>query len=236
MTTKAEQATLIEELTTKLQETEIELATSSIQSQHEAAQSVVNSHVIAGMSLGLLPIPLLDIAALAGAQLNMLRSLSKHYKVDFDDQVAKAALNSLTTASLPIFSTIGLSSFAKIIPGIGTIVGGISVSVLSGATVYASGQVFIKHFEAGGTFDDFNSKQWLTYFKEQFNEGKLFVQNQYKKSKSSIGKGLKNSKSYLDSVKNKFVTSKKLPEDSDQNNDIAEKSSEENITVDKVAA
>jgi uncharacterized protein (DUF697 family) len=205
MTTKVEQSELIEELTLKLQETEIELAATSISNRHEAAEAVVISHVVGSMSFGLLPLPLLDIAVLAGAQLNMLRSLSKHYDINFDEQIAKSALSSLTLGSLPVLSTIGLSSFAKIIPGIGTILGGVSVSVLSGAVVYASGQVFIRHFEAGGTLDDFNSKKWLPYFKEQFEEGKTFIKNQYKNSKKSVGKGFKNSKSYLKGIKSKFT-------------------------------
>jgi uncharacterized protein (DUF697 family) len=204
MTTKAEQAELIDELTSKLQETEIALASSSITNKHETAQAVVNTHIIAGMSLGLLPIPLLDIAALMGTQLNMLRSLCKHYEVDFSEKRAKSLLHSLTIGALPALSVMGLSSVVKAIPGVGSIIGGVSVSVLSGATVYASGQVFISHFEAGGTLNDFDSKQWKQYFNESFEEGKVYTKGLYNKSKSSLGNGYEDSKSYLTSIKNKF--------------------------------
>ena len=221
MTTKAEQAELIDELTVKLQETEIALAASSITNKHETAQAVVNTHIVAGMSLGLLPVPLLDIAALMGTQLNMLRSLCKHYEVDFSEKMAKSLLHSLTIGALPALSVMGLSSVVKVIPGVGSIVGGVSVSVLSGATVYASGQVFISHFEAGGTLKDFDSTQWKQYFNENFEEGKTYTKGVYDKSKSSLEDGYKGSKSYLSSIKDKF--SKPTKNDADESVTTEEK-------------
>ena len=40
----------------------------------------------------------------------------------------------------------------KLIPGIGSVIGGISMSVLSGGSTYALGQVAVGHFEGNGTF------------------------------------------------------------------------------------
>ena len=90
MTTKREQTDLIEELTLKLQETEMKLAESSEENKKDMAQSVVSAHVVGGMSLGLMPIPLFDIAALTGTQVNMLRSLCKQYEVNFDEKIGKS--------------------------------------------------------------------------------------------------------------------------------------------------
>lgn len=170
-----EQATLIDELTAKLQETEIKLAAASILSKHETAQNIVKTHMIASMALGLLPAPLFDIAALTGTQLNQLRTLSRHYNVDFNEQTGRAVLTSLISGAAPVLTVIGLSSIVKIIPGIGTIGGGISMTALAGAFTYATGQVFIRHFEAGGTFQNFESKHWQAFFKQQLEEGKAFV-------------------------------------------------------------
>lgn len=177
MLTAAEQAQLIDDLTSKLQEVEIKLAAASIQGKHVYAQNIVKTHMVAGMGLGLLPAPLFDIVALSGVQLNLLRSLCRHYAIDFDEQVGKSILSSLLSGSLPVLTVLGLSSFAKIIPSIGTIGGGISMTVLAGAAVYATGQVFIRHFEAGGTLQNFDSKHWQAFFKQQFKEGTVFVRN-----------------------------------------------------------
>ncbi|MBJ6609848.1 MAG: DUF697 domain-containing protein [Candidatus Thiothrix moscowensis] len=175
--TAAEQSQLIDELTMKLQEVEIKLAAASLQGKHITAQNRVKTHMVAGMALGILPAPVFDIAALSGVQLNLLRSLCRHYGVSFDEQLSKGILNSLISGSLPVLTVLGLSSVAKLIPGIGTVGGGISMTVLAGATIYATGQVFIRHFEAGGSLQDFDGKHWQAFFKQQFEEGKASVRN-----------------------------------------------------------
>lgn len=177
MHTAAEHAQLIDELTTKLQEVEIKLAAASLQGKHISAQNIVKTHMVSGMALGLLPAPLFDIMALSGVQLNLLRSLCKHYAVDFDEQLGKGMVSALASGSLPVLTVLGLSSVAKLIPGIGTVGGGFSMTVLAGATIYATGQVFIRHFEAGGTLQNFDSKHWQAFFKQQLDEGKAFVRN-----------------------------------------------------------
>lgn len=181
----AEQTVLINELTGKLQEVEIKLASAAIHSRHLMAENITKTHMMAGMSLGLLPAPLIDIAALFGTQLNLLRSLSKHYGIDFDDQTGKAMLTSLISGALPVLTVVGLSSFAKLIPGIGTVGGGISITVLSSSIIYATGQVFIHHFEAGGTFQNFNSKHWQAFFKEQFESCRVSVRRKLEKPKTA---------------------------------------------------
>ncbi|MEZ5453139.1 MAG: DUF697 domain-containing protein [Thiothrix sp.] len=189
VTSTHEQAALIDELTTRLQEVEIKLAATSLQNKHMVAQGVVKTHIIAGMALGLLPAPLFDIAALTGTQVNLLRSLSRHYGVDFDEKVGKAVLASLIGGSVPVVTVVSLSSFAKLIPGIGTLGGGISMTVLSGAMTYATGQVFIRHFEAGGTFRNFDAKHWRTFFREQLEEGKIQIKSKLERSGSASASG-----------------------------------------------
>jgi hypothetical protein len=66
-----------------------------------------------------------------------------------------------------------------------------SVAVISGAIAYAVGQVFIRHFEQGGTLEDFDSASAKEYFSEQFKAGKLIARDllqeikQLKEDKSS---------------------------------------------------
>ncbi len=180
LTTVSEQATLVDELSDKLRQVEIKLAGASINHKNILAQNIVKTHMIAGMSLGLLPTPLFDIVALTGTELNLLRTLSGHYDVRFDEQTGKTVLASLFSGALPVVTIISLSSLLKIIPGFGTLGGGISMTVLSGTVTYATGQVFIRHFEAGGTFKNFNSKHWQAYFRQQIKEGKMFVRNKFK--------------------------------------------------------
>ena len=164
----SEQSELIGELTEKLTETEIKLQGCHLQSKHFAAQNIVKTHMASGGAMALLPIPVFDFASLAGTQLSLVRRLAQHYEIDFDETMARSVLVSLFSGVIPLVTVVGLSSLVKIIPGIGSIGGGISMSVLSGALVYATGQVFIKHFEQGGTLKDFDSKYWIESFKQSF--------------------------------------------------------------------
>lgn len=171
-----EQSELIGELTEKLAETEIKLMGCSLQSQHLAAQGIVKTHMASGGAMAFIPIPVFDFASLAGTQLSLVRRLAQHYEVDFDETTAKAVLVSLFSGVIPLVTVVGLSSMVKIIPGIGSVGGGIGMSVLSGGLVYAVGQVFIKHFEQGGTLQDFDGKQWIESFKQSFERHKALKQ------------------------------------------------------------
>ncbi|MBJ6609849.1 MAG: TAXI family TRAP transporter solute-binding subunit [Candidatus Thiothrix moscowensis] len=134
--------------------------------QHHQAQKIVRKHMLSGMALSAVPIPILDVAALTSIQLHLLDKLSQHYAVSFDKKLAKAKLIALLGSTLPTTSVMGLSSLTKLIPGIGTLAGGAGLSALSGAVIYATGSVFIRHFEAGGTLETFNHQQQFTPFRQ----------------------------------------------------------------------
>ena len=163
-----ERSILNDQLVTKLMDVELKLASSTLESQRLTAQNIIKTHMAAGSALALLPMPLFDLAALTGTQVSLLRSLSMHYGVDFNEKKGKVLLTSLISGSIPLLTVVGLSSFAKLIPGIGTIGGGISMTVLASSIIYASGQVFSRHFEQGGTLEDFQSKHWKSFFTQQF--------------------------------------------------------------------
>jgi len=60
----------------------------------------------------------------------------------------------------------------KFIPGVGSVLGGVTLAILSGGSTYALGEVFKKHFETGGTFLDFDPSRLKKYYDEQFEKGK----------------------------------------------------------------
>jgi uncharacterized protein (DUF697 family) len=118
---------------------ETEMASVTSESHDLSANNIVKNHIIASITLGLVPVPLFDLAALTAVQMNLLRSLSEHYGVPFDDHSSKSLLTALLGGSLPVLGVLGLSSVAKLIPGIGSLFGSASLGVLAGAvTLYAS--------------------------------------------------------------------------------------------------
>ncbi|MBK8452758.1 MAG: DUF697 domain-containing protein [Thiofilum sp.] len=173
----------IEALALKLEQANKELAAKATQEKHLAAQDIVKNYIIGNMSLGLLPLPYFDLAAMAATQLSLIKSLSEHYNISYDEQMGKLFLTSLISGSAPVLTVIGLSSFIKIIPGIGSITGGVSLTLLAGAVAYATGQVFIRHFESGGDFANLESSQWNSFFKEQITIGKQYIKTKLKSMK-----------------------------------------------------
>ncbi len=139
--------------------------------KNQQADKIINSHVLWGMGAGLLPLPLFDIAAVTAVQIDMLRQLADTYEVDFTNEMGKTFVAALTGST---FARLG-ASLIKTIPGIGTAIGGVSMSVMSGASTYAIGQVAKRHFETDGTIIDVDLNFARDAYDEAFEKGKRVV-------------------------------------------------------------
>ena len=133
------------------------------------ADSVIRSHIMFSMGFGLIPIPVVDIFAVSAMQLDMIRQLCKVYDRDFSESQGKAIVSSLTSATL---ARLAGTSLAKMIPIVGSIVGGVTNSAMAGASTFALGEVFKLHFETGGTILDFDTKRLKKMYSEKFEKGK----------------------------------------------------------------
>ena len=133
------------------------------------ADTIIKNHIIWSMGAGLIPVPIVDFFAVSGIQLDMIRQLCKLYDQDFKETEGKAIISSLTGSGL---ARMGAKAMIKFIPGIGSVIGGVTMAVLSGASSYALGEVFKKHFETGGTFLDFDPKRLKKLYNEKFEKGK----------------------------------------------------------------
>lgn len=172
----------VEELEINLHTSEINLSTVAEALKQTEAQNIVKNNIISSMASGLIPIPLFDIISLTNVQFHMIQTLAEHYEVPVDN-ISRSLITSLISGTLPVVSVLGAGSILKSIPGIGSLAGSGSVSVISGAISYAVGQVFIRHFEQGGTLKDFDSSSAKDYFLEQFQSGKVVVQDLLKELK-----------------------------------------------------
>lgn len=138
------------------------------------ADTIIRNHVILSMGAGfIIPIPIADVLAVSALQLDMIRQLSRVYEIDFAESQGKAIISSLTSSTL---ARAGARSFIKLVPGIGTLIGGATVSAFNGASTYAVGEVFKRHFESGGTILDFDTERLKNLYKEKFEKGKKVAQ------------------------------------------------------------
>jgi len=134
----------------------------------DSANSIIKNHMIWSMGAGFIPVPIADFFAVSAIQLDMIRQLCKLYEIDFKETEGKAIITSLTGTGL---ARLGARAI-KVIPGVGSVLGGVTLAVLSGASTYALGEVFKTHFETGGTFLDFDPDRLKKYYNEKFEKGK----------------------------------------------------------------
>lgn len=116
---------------------------------------------------GFIPLPIVDVAAVGGLQLQMVRRLSQIYGVPFSENSGKALIASLAGSAIPASSGIGAASMLKGLPVLGTALSALVMPALSSGATYAIGKVFIQHFSSGGTLLDFNPPDYREFIKAQ---------------------------------------------------------------------
>jgi uncharacterized protein (DUF697 family) len=133
----------------------------------------VKNYMWWSMGAGLIPVPWADLAAVASVQLKMLAEISKIYGVPFQENRGKAAIGSLVGFVLPHAMAFGaVGSLLKAIPVVGVLAGAPAMALFCGAYTWALGNVFIQHFESGGTFLTFDPEKVKEHFQARFEEGR----------------------------------------------------------------
>jgi len=122
---------------------------------------------------GLIPLPYVDLAAVSGVQIEMLRRISKIYDVPFSKNGGKALIASIAGSMIPASSGVGAASVIKGVPGVGTAVSALTMPVLSVGATYAIGMAFIQHFASGGTLLDFDPPDYKEFLKTEKASAKV---------------------------------------------------------------
>ena len=130
----------------------------------EQALQLVDRLSLWSGAAGLIPLPLVDVAAVGGVQFYMLRRLSEIYGVPFTDNRGKSILASVAGAVIPASAS---TSVMKSLPGIGTVIGALTMPVVSAGATWVIGKLFIQHFASGGTLLDFDPSEYREFIKEQ---------------------------------------------------------------------
>ena len=141
--------------------------TAEAKERRARATQVVKRLSLWSGAAGLIPVPLIDLAAVSGVQIEMLRRISKIYGVPFSENSGKALIAGIAGSMIPASSGVGATSLIKGIPGIGTAVSLLTMPTLSVAATYAIGMAFIQHFASGGTLLDFNPPDYREFLKAE---------------------------------------------------------------------
>ena len=130
-------------------------------------EEIIKSHVLWSLGGGLIPLPVVDFVAVTSIQLDLVKQLCEIHEVSYQQRAGKSLVSALAGTTL---AQLGASAI-KSLPGVGSALGSVSMSLMSGATTYALGKVFQTHFSRGGTLDNFNTGQFKELFEDMKKEG-----------------------------------------------------------------
>lgn len=115
--------------------------------RRQVAQRIVERHRTFAAVSGLFPLPIVNIAAVTGIILRMVKQLSDLYGVPFERERSRSAIIGLMGGAVPTgFGTAAASTLAFVVPGSGLVGLGVS-AITAGALTRGIGLVFVEHFE-----------------------------------------------------------------------------------------
>jgi len=138
-----------------------------VENRQELASKLVDRFALWSGVAGLIPVPVVDAATVAGLQLQMVRRVSQIYDVNFSENIGKSLIAALAGAMVPATSSLGAASLLKAVPIVGPIASGFVMPVLASGATFAIGRAFIQHFETGGTLLDFSPPDYREFLRSQ---------------------------------------------------------------------
>ena len=142
---------------------------------------IIRMRMLYAAGFGLIPFPVIDAAGILGIQVLMVKDIATEYGIPFVPHIAKTLIGSLVGG-------LGTLGAVKLIPGLGTVLGGVTISAGAAATTYAIGKVFATHFDQGGTLLNFDTVSTRKYFEELFQEGQLKTEEIQKNKRNTAEK------------------------------------------------
>jgi uncharacterized protein (DUF697 family) len=141
-------------------------------SRKATVDRIITTSTALAAGAGALPIPVWDTVMIGGIQLKMIADISQAYGIPFTENIGKSALASLIGSLAPDLLARGtFGVFFKTLPGIGSVISTVAMPVLAGGCTYAIGQVFVRHYESGGTLLTFNAKEFQAGFTDEVKAG-----------------------------------------------------------------
>jgi uncharacterized protein (DUF697 family) len=141
------------------------------------ADIVITRHVAVAAGAGLIPVPIVDFAAITGVQLSMLALICDIYQQPFSKEAAKSIIASLAGGAIAggEASSMAIGSRLKFVPVAGTVASWLVTPAIAAITTYAIGKVFVHHLETGGSLLTFEAKKMKECMERAMAEGKKLL-------------------------------------------------------------
>jgi len=140
------------------------------------ADVIITRHVAVAAGAGLIPVPIVDFAAITGVQISMLAQICGVYEKPFSKEAAKTIIASLVGGAVSgEASTLAASSRLKFIPVVGTVASWLVSPAAAAVSTYAVGKVFVHHLSTGGSIFTFEAKKMKECMAKAAAEGKKMM-------------------------------------------------------------
>jgi uncharacterized protein (DUF697 family) len=114
------------------------------------AQRVIERHGVYAAVGGLAPVPIANIASVAGIIVRMVKQLSELYGIPFDRDRTRSLVVGILAGAVPTgFGTAAASTLGYFVPGAALVGLGVS-ALMAGALTRSIGLIFIESFEREG--------------------------------------------------------------------------------------
>jgi len=133
--------------------------------------SILKSYTAYTSGAGIIPFPGADIATVSVLQYRLVSKIAEQYGIEVEKERLKQIIGTLLATVVTASIAYGpVSQFLALTSGLGWVMkSAVSISI-SGATTYALGNLFIRHFESGGTLLDFDVKEQSKAYKKMVDE------------------------------------------------------------------
>jgi uncharacterized protein (DUF697 family) len=151
-------------------------------------EAIIRHRVYASMGIGLLPLPVIDLAALTTIQMEMIYRLGKRYGYTFNRDWLRKSISFLLGSLTPVLLADGFSGLLGYIPLIGSALSPLAGTISFGAATYVVGIAFNRRFASGKIVDKKDLEKMGEEVKSGFASAKDKVKGWISRSKDKVAK------------------------------------------------
>ena len=141
-------AVMGEELPEELQDTLQNVQRVSLKSKKKRAQAAVAAAVTAAFGEGFAPVPFADAAMLIPTQITMIATITAIFGLDINKSILTSFVTSaLGTGGATVLGRTVATNLLKLVPGAGTVAGGVISGATAGLITTALGEAYIALME-----------------------------------------------------------------------------------------
>ena len=139
---------MAEVLPAELQNTLQNVQKASLESKKKASQAIVAGAVAGSFGEGFAPIPFSDAALLVPTQVGMIAGITVVFGMDINKSFLTSFVSAtIGSAGATVLGKTIVSNLLKLIPGLGTVTGGLISGTTAGLLTTALGEAYIKIME-----------------------------------------------------------------------------------------